>query len=1127
MTSLPLALQFVSSKFDTSLPTRFYGWNIIQNSIKWLWDEFDNNDKVQLIKQLKQTLSELGNAPKSLRDKACTVVTDVAKREIMGLWPEFDEWLQSLANQNPGCRYCVMSILLHLFDDVLVHQDELSQSRHEILSAYTLAISASEDDMRITYPDGHPIILAGTGLKWGQPGSQGWIRRLVGYIQAVRMPMQEDDLEDLYHIMKTLEVLCTTGLVETLRIESLRETVLHLVQSADDPRLRLYALSCVENILDFSRKNPKQQLASVNDYWNVNTLNILHGIYQNINLQVLEKSPDDEAFADDSKDEDDNYLCFLLERFADLWASLFRKANKLGLDMHAEAIALTLQLSDHPLTIISNEVYPCWLDVLSSKTTMAIKDDILILSLLESSAKSVYYPGCGETKSKYRSPVLSNYVGKCLSLVPHLVQLSPIACCKWFSERIAAYDELRLDAFRTKLQTKFGTTDSFAEFMTYCKLSQAYLRGLSNSKNESNSSHLSEEWKSTFFHAVESRANRDAIYKARYLQTAFHFVDSLGEELLGSLFQSSMELLLTSLDSEDSSTSRITLEAKYLISGTILGQVEKRPAYFREHYNAIKEISLKVLNTPQPMFIKLVLSNILFTIATNFDDPNLSESECKDILSPILAHWTSPVVKQVIQDTDHYLAALGLPELMKYLETRFSRQEGLGRLEIAELDAAGIALKEKASQVTEIEWPLQAFIFFISSATRSLGEEGPKSTNSMRLWSQAVPVIVPPLVVLLTTLEGLNAGPKSEHELRSYILTEITQDPVAWIRTTGVADSQSYDEDIRGSEDQNVASLISLFMRTVHKSRTLSFNVLSVLMGLGTCLFTDVSSVSDLLSPVFSRLSASSPIILLAKITQPFKKFFETLKKMPIDLQQAYLTEFVPGLLHIVSSELSNRWDNELATETSAQTQPGDSLSSLSLATLKFLQIIEAYLSGNARSQLETPEKATSMKDKKSVQLCLNSAFHDHRVFFQSLLEITSNGMSFPFNRGFLVSLAIMQQLLQSISLERQQEHGIAEEAVRHFFQLLLVNYNDPRRSEILPEILKSFMFIYEKFGNALNSPRAILLTLPNKNEAGVEAFHAEFFATNSTRSRKAAASQFLRDVKAVTHCTVLHILTN
>lgn len=108
-------------------------------------------------------------------EKMAVLLVDLAKREWLLSWMDFDDVLQSMWSTHQTTRSIALKVLTNLIEDVFLNDDPVAGLRSPLLSAGLIRIMASTPVVTEYYAQNPLSLVHGVGSK---PDSPGWLRRL-------------------------------------------------------------------------------------------------------------------------------------------------------------------------------------------------------------------------------------------------------------------------------------------------------------------------------------------------------------------------------------------------------------------------------------------------------------------------------------------------------------------------------------------------------------------------------------------------------------------------------------------------------------------------------------------------------------------------------------------------------------------------------------------------------------------------------------------------------------------------------------------------------------------------------------------------------------------------------------
>ncbi|ORY79496.1 armadillo-type protein [Protomyces lactucae-debilis] len=169
---------FELAKQDKDI-VRHFGLNLLSNSITKEWHNFSTAERDQIrqwvLMLCQECVRETGETH-YIVEKLAALLNDIAKREWLLTWGDFDGTLQRLWQTNHTTRLVCLKTLNNLIEDVFLHDDPIAALRSPILSAGVMTLMAPADVVAEFYANNPTSLVHGIAQK---PGSKGWLQVLV------------------------------------------------------------------------------------------------------------------------------------------------------------------------------------------------------------------------------------------------------------------------------------------------------------------------------------------------------------------------------------------------------------------------------------------------------------------------------------------------------------------------------------------------------------------------------------------------------------------------------------------------------------------------------------------------------------------------------------------------------------------------------------------------------------------------------------------------------------------------------------------------------------------------------------------------------------------------------------
>lgn len=127
---------------------RHFGLHLLQQSVVHQWTNgLDDPRRKQIIEWCVHLSLGTSNTfkIKYVRNKLASVITCLAEREWLSLWPDFTDFLMQLYVRSDTHKSLALAVMQTILEDVFTVDDSIAGLRHGILSSALLSIFCPDD----------------------------------------------------------------------------------------------------------------------------------------------------------------------------------------------------------------------------------------------------------------------------------------------------------------------------------------------------------------------------------------------------------------------------------------------------------------------------------------------------------------------------------------------------------------------------------------------------------------------------------------------------------------------------------------------------------------------------------------------------------------------------------------------------------------------------------------------------------------------------------------------------------------------------------------------------------------------------------------------------------------------
>ncbi|CCG81825.1 Uncharacterized protein C328.01c [Taphrina deformans PYCC 5710] len=331
---------------------RHFGLNLLGRCISKDWSSFNPAEKTQIkdwvLTLCFEGLRDVGET-NFILEKLAVLVVDIAKREWLQTWTDFDDVLQIMWTKTQSTRSICLKVLTDLIEDVFLNDDPVAGLRSPLLSAGLITIMTSTAVVNAFYAS-HPLSLVhGVQLK---PDSQGWLRRLS---EELERGTDDQALPILQVLRVTLSWVITKAIIDA---QIMQRVCVALTNH--NVRIRICAVDCLYIMLTRPLHPQDEFLPEIYTLYQPESIKALSDVWRNTSEML--------QFRNGTLNDDDAYT--MLKKFSETIMALacFKLGATQGVKLEeidlANVLDLVLMTWQHNSLIISGMSNNFWCSVL-------------------------------------------------------------------------------------------------------------------------------------------------------------------------------------------------------------------------------------------------------------------------------------------------------------------------------------------------------------------------------------------------------------------------------------------------------------------------------------------------------------------------------------------------------------------------------------------------------------------------------------------------------------------------------------------------------------------------------------------------------------------------------------------
>lgn len=197
-------------------------------------------------------------------------MVEIAKREWLQSWIDFDDVLQRMWSTNQSTRSICLKIITNLVEDVFLNEDPVAGLRSPLLSAGLISIMASTEIVKSYYASNPLSLVHGIDMK---PGSSGWLRK---FSQELSDNNGGDQVLSILNALRaTLGWMITKSIVDAQIMQRVCSALMH-----SSVAVQICAVDCLYILLTRPLNPQDDLLPDIYSLYQPEAINALSHVWQ-------------------------------------------------------------------------------------------------------------------------------------------------------------------------------------------------------------------------------------------------------------------------------------------------------------------------------------------------------------------------------------------------------------------------------------------------------------------------------------------------------------------------------------------------------------------------------------------------------------------------------------------------------------------------------------------------------------------------------------------------------------------------------------------------------------------------------------------------------------------------------
>lgn len=1091
---------------------------------------------------------------KYILEKLAVLVVDVAKREWLLSWMDFDDILLSMWSRNRSTRTIALKVLTDLIEDVFLNDDPVAGLRSPLLSAGLITIMTSTRVIKDFY-ESHPHSLVhGVEMK---PDSPGWLQR---FSDELTNDANEQVLPILEVLRATLSWIITEAIVDAKIMNRICGALMD-----SNVQVRICAVDCLYIILTRPLQPQDKFLTEIYTLYEPASLAAL--------TQVWQMTSDSLSFTRGTLNNDNAYT--MLKKLSETIIALacFKFGSTQTMKMEeidlANILDLVLLTWQHNSLIISGMSNNFWCSVLRDErlndhphvterlvqmlqigAQRLIQFEDARIQMLKGSEVQMYLDLDLESTPELHA-FCSNYRRFAFDIVRMVVFKRPKDATLWIREQFATFFQRE---YSEGSGSNFGTKTSPMYVSAEMKLAlvEACLRGVLRFKELYNAVAASQEASDPV--TKLGGVSTDVVSKACWsrerqaemlqeLQQTEEIIFSWCEEIIalpirdplilgrhisvlvafsgflhsrsGLLFKILEKVIESAtyyypVDVADSNMTSIRdLRGRCGVELLRLGST--LPDQLWEIYPQLEATVGNILGKPTATESEHTVFNALLLAVsqrTKITNEQQKSNEFGKVLVKVVQVWDTPEIAAAFSSFESFAKILMIDQLAEYLSRR--QITTASQLDSNQLDPDGHELLQLVKKARNWSWPIRASRKFVDA---TLDTPKPLHDFEQGLWKEPTARIVPNIFRLLMRISGYYNQTNWQNlpsEVRLIAKESILER--FWLHGISQVTRDEFLEASAKRSDtcRELVHTVGHFLRRTREYCLITLGTFSLL---GESFYSIPSVGEGIMQSLFGDVQGISLHVWSVSITSCLR---HVILNCPQKYYSAVLSNIMVSFPHIILEKLRTEWGKLMergvlqTKEEEGEDQEGKEDLSDEMMEESLLRYL-SYAVVKLMSDILTPP-LTSMRIERTAPGMGKNQMSDWLLRQENMVAgimlllsfcLTVNDTRTSINAAKILR-AITPFLMEVEELQRYVCHEVFSATIRCIHDSYFVS--------IQADLVNLLAHIYYLSLGKSTLPREILLSIPQmSSDVGViKQFEDKLAASKSDRSRRSLMHELL-----------------
>lgn len=1080
-------------------------------------------------------------------EKLAVLIVDIAKREWLLSWMDFDDVLQSMWSTHQATRAIALKVLTDLIEDVFLNDDPIAGLRSPLLSAGLTTIMASTEAVDAFYKANPLSLVHGVASK---QNSQGWLRRLSSELTSGD---EGQALVILQVLRVTLSWIITKAVIDAQILQRVCSALTN-----PNVQIRICAVDCLYIMLTRPLQVQDEFFPEIYTLYEPESLGAL--------TQVWQRTAESLAFEDGTLNDDESYTMLkkLTETIVALACFKFGLTQSMKIEdvKFAGILDLLMLTWQHNSLMISGMSNNFWCSLLRDERLNEHPDvkGKLVGMLQIASQRLLHFEDArivmlkGTEVQMYLDldlenlPELhafcSNYMRYAFDIVRIIVYKEPRNATSWMRTQVNLFfsreyadvglnNATKTNPMYISAQAKFTSMEACLRGVLRVReklamnaaLETAIPEQLINSaRTEAERRQLEEveELLVSWCEEIITLRITDPLVLGRQISVLVGFSTFLQNrsDLLFKILEKVIETATYFYAQEVADSSMASIrELRGRCGMELLRLGSTLPDQLWGIYPQLEGTVNNILSKPgasesdQTVFNALLLA--VSQRARTISDERKAQ-EFGKVLVQVVQVWDTPEIKDAFGSFESFAKILKIDQISDYLRSR--QVETSAQLDGVMLDPVGHELLAMFKSARKWSWPIRASRKFVEI---TLDTPPPLKDLEKSLWREPATRLVPNIFRLLNRISGYYNQSNWQHlPLEMRLIAKESVQERFWLHGVSQVTRDEFLEASAKSSNscRELVHTIGHFLRRAREYCLVSLGTFS-LVGAS---FYELPGLGDgLMQALFSDTSGTSLHVWSTTITSCLR---HVILNCPPDQYSTVLSSIMVSFPHIVLEKLRSEWGKlmERGALQTKEEETEDQEGKIDLSNEMMEESLLRHLSYavvKLMTDMLTPP-LTTMRIERAEPGLGRSAMSDWLLRQENIVGGIMLLLSFCLTVNDTRTSIHAAKILRAITPFLMEVGELQRYVCHEVFSATVRCIHDPYFVAIQPDLINLLAHIYFLSLGKSTLPREILLSIPQMaNDVGIiKQFEDKLASAKSDRARRSLMHELLMNHEIVGH---------